>query len=190
MKARLAFAGALATACLIGLAIAQPGHPFRVQSDGTTSDQVPPPPPPPGCHPPQPLMTALDTDKDGQLSAAEIAAASASLLTLDTDGDGILTAAELRPVPPDMPKDGKKPEPGEWIMRLDTNKNGYVTFEEFTAPMKEVFSKIDTNKDNQIDKDEAAAAPPPPPPGPGPRMSGDQKAGSAAQSKTVNPSAK
>lgn len=44
-----------------------------------------------------PLMRALDTDKDGALSAAEIAAAPTALKTLDKDGDGILSAEELRP---------------------------------------------------------------------------------------------
>jgi hypothetical protein len=40
---------------------------------------------------------ALDTNHDGQLSADEIANASASLLTLDKNGDGILTHDELCP---------------------------------------------------------------------------------------------
>jgi EF hand len=196
MKAKLAFVGALVTVCLIGLAIAQPGNSSSAKSVASTSDQAPPPPPglppgPPGrFHPPQPLMMALDTDKDGELSAAEIAAASASLLTLDADGDGILKGTELRPAPPAPPKDGEKPKPGDQIMRLDTDKDGYVTFAEFTAPMKEVFTKIDTNKDNRIDKDEAAAAPPMPPPGPGPRMGADQRKSCGGQNKAVTAGAK
>ena len=42
-----------------------------------------------------PLMVALDTDKDGELSAKEIAAAAASLMTLDKNADGKLTREEL-----------------------------------------------------------------------------------------------
>ena len=42
------------------------------------------------------LMRALDTDKDGKLSKAEIAAASTALLTLDKDENGELSAEELR----------------------------------------------------------------------------------------------
>jgi hypothetical protein len=44
---------------------------------------------------PDPLMTALDQDKDGALSADEIAAAPANLKKLDTDGDGALTLPEV-----------------------------------------------------------------------------------------------
>ena len=44
-----------------------------------------------------PLMTALDTDGDGELSAKEIEAASVTLKTLDKDKDGKLSAEELRP---------------------------------------------------------------------------------------------
>jgi Ca2+-binding EF-hand superfamily protein len=42
-------------------------------------------------------MTALDVDKDGQLSAKEIKNASAALLKLDKNEDGKLTPDELRP---------------------------------------------------------------------------------------------
>ena len=68
-------------------------------------------PPPPGDRGPRrppggPLMQALDTDKDGDLSAEEIAKAPESLLTLDKNGDGKLTRDELFPPPP-MPPDGK-----------------------------------------------------------------------------------
>ena len=44
-----------------------------------------------------PIMAALDTDSDGEISAAEIAAAPAALKKLDTNGDGQVSAAEVRP---------------------------------------------------------------------------------------------
>ncbi len=47
--------------------------------------------------PPLPLMAALDADRDGTVSEAEIASAAQSLRALDGDGDGRLTPAELRP---------------------------------------------------------------------------------------------
>jgi len=47
-----------------------------------------------------PLMRVLDADKDGKLSAKEIAGATNALLTLDKNGDGQLTRAELRPPRP------------------------------------------------------------------------------------------
>ncbi len=184
MKTKLLLGASLSVICLIGLAIGGQSGPRAMKTAGKQSgDSQLPPPPPPGFHPPNPLMVALDADKDGTLSAAEISGAPAALAKLDTNGDGKLTPDELRPPRPEPPKDGQGPKPGDQIMRLDTDKDGYVTFEEFTTPMKEVFSRIDTNKDNKIDKDEAAAAPPPPPgrgpcppppPPPPPPDSGDQ----------------
>jgi len=55
----------------------------------------------PGGFPMAPLMVALDTDKDGSLSSAEIENASKALLTLDKDGDGKLSLEELRPPMPE-----------------------------------------------------------------------------------------
>jgi hypothetical protein len=60
---------------------------------GSTNTQVPGP----RRLPPPAVLVALDTNRDGQLSADEIANASASLLTLDKNGDGILTHDELCP---------------------------------------------------------------------------------------------
>ncbi len=50
-----------------------------------------------GPRPVPPVMAALDTNKDGELDAAEIATASAALKTLDKDGDGKLSKEEMRP---------------------------------------------------------------------------------------------
>ncbi len=44
-----------------------------------------------------PVLAALDTDGNGEISAAEITAASAALKTLDKNNDGKLSADELRP---------------------------------------------------------------------------------------------
>ncbi|MBX3438313.1 MAG: hypothetical protein KF861_12540 [Planctomycetaceae bacterium] len=47
--------------------------------------------------PPSPVMAALDTNKDGELSAEEIANASVALKSLDKNDDGKLTPDEVRP---------------------------------------------------------------------------------------------
>jgi hypothetical protein len=60
-----------------------------------------PPPPNSNSRPVDPLMLALDANKDGALSAKEIANASASLKALDANTDGRLTPDEFRPLPPD-----------------------------------------------------------------------------------------
>jgi hypothetical protein len=44
-----------------------------------------------------PVLAALDRDRDGEISASEIANAPAALKALDRDGDGDLTIDELRP---------------------------------------------------------------------------------------------
>lgn len=48
-----------------------------------------------------PLMVVLDVNKDGALSAREIANAAKALLKLDEDGDGALSREELRPPRPE-----------------------------------------------------------------------------------------
>lgn len=50
-----------------------------------------------GHHPPPPLVSALDANRDGKISAAEIANANHALKALDTNKDGCLTHDELRP---------------------------------------------------------------------------------------------
>jgi Ca2+-binding EF-hand superfamily protein len=42
---------------------------------------------------------ALDTDKNGEISAEEIANAATSLKALDKNNDGVITEEEVRPVP-------------------------------------------------------------------------------------------
>jgi predicted O-methyltransferase YrrM len=54
--------------------------------------------PPPGMQ--NPLLRLLDTNQDGQLSAAEIDRAAAKLKELDTSADGTVTADELRSLMP------------------------------------------------------------------------------------------
>lgn len=69
----------------------------------------------PGGRPPHPLMTALDKDGDGSLSADEIKAATDALKTLDKDKDGTLSPSELRPPRPNGPppggRGGNRPPP-------------------------------------------------------------------------------
>jgi hypothetical protein len=49
-----------------------------------------------------PIMVALDTDSNGELSTSEIENASKALLSLDKDGNGSITLEELRPDPSKM----------------------------------------------------------------------------------------
>jgi hypothetical protein len=51
----------------------------------------------PHRHRPPPIIAALDADRDGIISAEEIANAAKALLQLDKNGDGQLTREELQP---------------------------------------------------------------------------------------------
>jgi EF hand len=61
--------------------------------------------------PAPPLIAALDTDRDGTISADEIKAAPESLKTLDKNGDGTISPDELGPEGPPR-KGGRRGEGG------------------------------------------------------------------------------
>jgi len=63
-----------------------------------------------GRRQPPPLIVALDADKDGEISAEEIANAATALKTLDKNGDGKLTRDEIRPQ--DAQRGGRRRRPG------------------------------------------------------------------------------
>jgi hypothetical protein len=96
----------------------QRGGPGGKHGQGTNAPADAPPPPPDGGkqgddghhRPIPPIVTALDTDGDGVISAAEIAGAPAALLKLDKNGDGKLTLEEL--MGPRPPRRGDGPDGG------------------------------------------------------------------------------
>lgn len=61
------------------------------------------------ARPVDPVMLALDADKNGSLSAGELNNAAASLAALDLNKDGKLTADEFRPLPPEGATTGRGP---------------------------------------------------------------------------------
>lgn len=123
-----------------------------------------------------PVMAALDTDKDGALSASEIENAAKALLTLDKDGDGMLSNEELRPKMPEGFPGGPRMAGGpgaggpgagammgeEMMKRMfeqrDTNADGKLEGDEIPPQLKERFAMIDTNGDNAIDVEEMKIA--------------------------------
>ncbi len=96
-----------------------------------------------------PVISALDTNHDGILSAQEIAAASKSLLALDRNGDGQLTPDETR-VRQQTPEDRAIHMLDEW----DTDKDGKLSRAEAPERMAADFSKIDKDGDGYLSKSE------------------------------------
>ncbi|MEI8213924.1 MAG: hypothetical protein WCI02_17370 [Planctomycetota bacterium] len=118
-----------------------------------------------------PLMKALDTDQDGELSAVEIENASKSLLKLDKNGDGVLSNEELRPDPRGMEMPGAAggqmgrvgPALGPAMLARmfetrDADGDGKLTGDEIPPQMRERLSIVDENGDGAVDKAEAEKA--------------------------------
>ncbi len=107
-------------------------------------------------------MQALDTDKDGELSSAEIAAAATALKTLDKNSDGKLSAEELRPNFGEGGPGGARAEGNsEAIARLlanDKNNDGKLSAEELPERMKGIMARADADKDGFVTKAELEQA--------------------------------
>lgn len=115
---------------------------------------------------------SVDTNGDGLLTQAEIAAAEARNLQgrvaaarqrmeaeftkLDTNKDGQLSKAEFMAAAPQAPTTA--PNGADVLAVLDKNKDGKVALEEYRAPIIGRFDAIDTNHDGTISEAERKAA--------------------------------
>jgi len=172
MKAvhRLLLAAGLVNAALLSAQPAPPDAP-----GGSPGHRGPGRPGGPGRIPP--ILRALDADHDGEISAAEIAGASAALLTLDADGDGTVSAAELRPArpadappPADAGKHGpagrggpghRPPPPSPVMLALDANGDGALQPSEIAGASASLRA-LDANGDGKLTHEELRPLPPHP----------------------------
>lgn len=117
-----------------------------------------------------PIVRALDLDQNREISATELANASASLLSLDTDKDGALSAAELHPAPPARPDGTTPPAPPAGATRparpadpvmlaLDANSDGALSAAEIAGAARSL-AALDANKDGKLTADELRPLPP------------------------------
>jgi len=104
-----------------------------------------------------PITKVLDKNGDGELSAEEIAGASAALITLDKNGDGKLSGEEIRPVR--QPR-GESPQQAahQFLENFDKNKDGKVTADELPDRMKPILERQDSNKDGALTEEELIKA--------------------------------
>jgi hypothetical protein len=100
-----------------------------------------------------PITKALDKDADGELSAEEIAGATAALLTLDKNGDGKLSGEEIRPV---MQPRGETAHQTahRTLEEFDKNKDGKLVADELPARMKTIIERADEDKDGAVTEEE------------------------------------
>ena len=112
-----------------------------------------------GQRPASPMMTALDANQDGKLSAEEIANAATALKTLDKNKDGVIDANELAPPRGSGGPGGQGGAQGgrssqmvERIMARDTDGDGKVSREE--AGESRFFDRMDADSDGFVTKAE------------------------------------
>ncbi len=80
---------------------------FRMPPPRPPEDKEKPKNPPPAHGPVPPVIAALDTDRDGTISAEEMQEATESLKQLDKNDDAEISPEELRPQGP-PPRDGNR----------------------------------------------------------------------------------
>ncbi len=104
-------------------------------------------------------MVALDTNTNGVLEASEIANAPTALLALDADKDGKLSQAELMPPPPPgapqrpAPPEGMRHPVSPLMKALDSNADGELDATEIANASTSLLT-LDKNGDGQLTPDE------------------------------------
>jgi Ca2+-binding EF-hand superfamily protein len=120
------------------------------------------------------LLKACDTNQDGVADPSEL---NAALLTwfqqADTDSNGTLSETELATAlkslfPAPQPPPGAPPFPEDLALHnllaktlmatVDSNNDGWMTFQEGLAFVSQTFAKWDANSNGSLDASELAAA--------------------------------
>jgi Ca2+-binding EF-hand superfamily protein len=101
----------------------------------------------------------MDANRDGRISAAEHAAGARKMFrAMDANRDGKVTAGEMDAAYTKVT--GKKADDlsgAEKIKLVDRDGDGVLTASEHDAAVKEMFRKMDADRDGYLSKDEWAA---------------------------------
>lgn len=119
----------------------------------------------------QARFNAMDTNHDGVIDSAELAAAQqrevaqaqsveqrrldAEFTRLDTNHDGQLSKAEFMAAAPSL---HPRNTPQQIIAAMDSNKDGKISLQEFEARPLANFERFDTNHDGTVTAAEMQAA--------------------------------
>ena len=111
-----------------------------------------------------PILSALDADQDGVISAKELANAAKVLAKLDKDGDGQLSREETRMNfgpggpgggrGPGGPQAGNSDEMVKTLLGFDKNGDGKLSKDELPERMQAMFDRADVNHDGFLTRDE------------------------------------
>ena len=104
---------------------------------------------------------AVDADKDGKITLAEMEAFRAARFAgADANADGNLSAEELVAMHEAERAARQLQRSTDMIAKFDTNADGVLSAEELPQPgnFEQLFDRIDTDKDGAISKAEADAA--------------------------------
>ena len=124
--------------------------------------------PPEFAGPRTPVAAALDADRDGAVSAAEIRSSAAALRTLDRNGDGQLTSDEVAPA---FGREGRRGrgDDGERgggaagaapddlagaLMAFDRNGDGKLVRGELPERFQGLLERADANRDGALTEEE------------------------------------
>jgi len=110
---------------------------------------------------PMPDFAAIDADKDGKITKAEVEAhRAARVAAADADKDGKLSAAELKAQATERAGSRADDMVAKMIERRDSDGDGLISVAEMAAgpsPLA-VFDRVDSDKDGAISAEEAEAA--------------------------------
>ena len=120
------------------------------------------------------LLKACDTNQDGMASASELNAALLNWFRqADADSNGALSETEVATAlkslfPAPQPPPGAPPPPEDMALHnllantlmvtVDSNRDGWLTFQEGLAFVSQTFAKWDANNNGSLDASELAAA--------------------------------